>query len=175
MSINFLGIDKEHWDFLNSFANWVSAVGTVSAVVVSLWISLRQGRVALAVDAGTMDYTQSIEGQQISTSSYVAVRVFNEGQAPAQVTGIGWAYGERRRWQRCTFAEVPFIAGEGWTGNLPAILFLANRRNGGLTGSVGWRKPTGTIRSTGGIQCRRSRLRSLRPAGVSFEDLCVSR
>ena len=35
----FLGLSKAHWELFNSFSTWLSAIGTIAAVVVSLWLA----------------------------------------------------------------------------------------------------------------------------------------
>ncbi|MBG0881932.1 hypothetical protein H0X90_34595 [Burkholderia sp. 9775_39] len=77
MSINFLGLDKEHWDFINSFANWISAFGTVGAVVVSLWLAMRPERIALSVSAGIR--VVIIPGVQVPPARYITISAVNRG------------------------------------------------------------------------------------------------
>ena len=44
--------DQETWLFINSFAPWISAFGTIAAVIVALYLSIREKRVRLRVSAG---------------------------------------------------------------------------------------------------------------------------
>jgi hypothetical protein len=37
--MRFLGIDQDRWNFINSFAPWLSAVGTLAAVFMSLYLA----------------------------------------------------------------------------------------------------------------------------------------
>lgn len=45
-------VDEETWKFINTFAPWLSAIGsTLSAVATSLWLAQRDRRVKLSVRA----------------------------------------------------------------------------------------------------------------------------
>jgi hypothetical protein len=35
---SLFGIGKAQWELINSFSNWLSALGTIAAVVVSLYL-----------------------------------------------------------------------------------------------------------------------------------------
>lgn len=120
MSINFLGLDKEHWDFINSFANWISAFGTVGAVVVSLWLALRPERITLSVSAGIR--VVIIPGVQVAPARFITISAVNRGKRVAKVTGIGWAYGGRRRKNRRTLLQLPGDPRDGMSSPIPVLL-----------------------------------------------------
>lgn len=45
-------MDVEFWKFINTFAPWLSALGTIAAVVVSLYLARRDKSIRLEVSAG---------------------------------------------------------------------------------------------------------------------------
>ncbi|WP_153074976.1 hypothetical protein [Paraburkholderia bonniea] len=94
MAITFLGLDKEHWDFINSFANWIAAFGTVGAVIVSLWLALRPERVRLKVTAMIVVVTGG-PGGPAQWPRYVGITATNTGQRGARVLSVGWVYQDR--------------------------------------------------------------------------------
>ena len=44
---------KETWEFINSFAPWLSAIGTIAAVIVSLYFSKKDKLIKLRINVGT--------------------------------------------------------------------------------------------------------------------------
>jgi len=45
-------IDHNTWQFINSFAPWLAAIGTLLAVILSLYLARRDRNIRLTVDAG---------------------------------------------------------------------------------------------------------------------------
>ena len=43
---------KDTWEFINSFAPWLAAFGTVAAVIVSLYLARTDKRIRLAIYEG---------------------------------------------------------------------------------------------------------------------------
>jgi hypothetical protein len=83
--------DKETWKFINTFAPWLSAIGTFAAVVISLYLA-RQGKsVTLKITAGhRLMATPGIQGPY---PEYIAINIVNTGYRDAQITNIGWKVG----------------------------------------------------------------------------------
>lgn len=46
----------ECWKFINSFAPWFSAIGTISAVVVSLYIALSSRKISINISSDIFDF-----------------------------------------------------------------------------------------------------------------------
>ncbi len=44
--------DRSLWLFINSFAGWLSALGTIAAVIVALYLARRDSRIRLKVVVG---------------------------------------------------------------------------------------------------------------------------
>ena len=38
-------MDRATWQFINSFSSWLSAIGTVAAVIVALYLARRDKRI----------------------------------------------------------------------------------------------------------------------------------
>lgn len=86
----FLGIGKEHWALINSFAPWLSAIGTLSAVVVSLYLANRsQHSARLSVGLRIMIGPGSVEPYP----EFVVFKIVNHGARPLRITQIGWRAG----------------------------------------------------------------------------------
>lgn len=82
---------KETWEFINTFSPWLSAVGTLAAVLVSLYLAGRDKRIKLKVCAGyRLLVTQGLSSE---SSDYLAIQIVNIGHREAQITGIGWKVG----------------------------------------------------------------------------------
>ncbi len=83
--------DRDTWTFINSFADWFSAVGTVAAVVLAIYLARQDKRVRLRVSVG---YRLLVaHGQTEPPPGFVLIVVTNIGRREAQVTGVGWKTG----------------------------------------------------------------------------------
>lgn len=93
----FLGLSKTQWELINSFSNWLSAVGTIAAVVVSLWLATKASRLRCKASVGhRLVIEQGVTG---NIPEIVEFRIVNTGDRPFHVTGIGWRVGVSR-WRR---------------------------------------------------------------------------
>lgn len=120
MDITFLGLDKAHWDFINSFANWISAFGTVGAVVVSLWLAFRPERLSLKVTAGVR--VVIVPGAQGPLPRYITITAINRGRRLAKVTGIGWTFGGKSKRSRRDLFQMPGDQRDGMSSPIPVML-----------------------------------------------------
>jgi hypothetical protein len=80
--------DKEAWRFINTFAPWFSGLGTLLAVITSLWLALRASRLKLRVFPAIVKifYEDDIRSE---SPEFLQIRVVNHGRS-AVVAGIGW-------------------------------------------------------------------------------------
>jgi hypothetical protein len=85
----FLGLPQSQWQFINTFADWVSAVGTVAAVWVSLWLARGATRPKGRVSANVM----LLAGDGELSPHFLEISVGNVGDRPFTVTGVGWRVG----------------------------------------------------------------------------------
>jgi hypothetical protein len=93
----FLGLTKAQWELINSFSNWLSAVGTIAAVVVSLWFASRSMRPRAKVRVGHRLVIET--GARGKYPEILVFSIVNTGDRPIRITGIGWKLGVFR-WRR---------------------------------------------------------------------------
>jgi len=83
--------DRETWEYINTFAPWLSAVGTLLAVVVSLYFSRRTSQVKISLSAG---YRIEIgPGYKEPYPQYIFIKAVNTGARDVKITGFGWRIG----------------------------------------------------------------------------------
>lgn len=90
-NLTFLGLTKQHWDFINGFANWISAIGTVAAVIVSLYLATGATKPKARLSIGVrliITPRQNGEHEEI-----VAAKLVNMGDRPIHITSLGWQVG----------------------------------------------------------------------------------
>jgi hypothetical protein len=80
-----------NWQLINSFADWFSALGTIGAVIVALYLAGQDKRIRLRVSAGHRELVS--QGLKGPPPQYLTIRVTNVGHREVQVTGIGWRIG----------------------------------------------------------------------------------
>jgi hypothetical protein len=73
-------LDQEFWIFVNTFAPWLSAIGTILAVCVSLYLASTRTRVKIEALA-----TISIINEQ----RYFSIMIVNTGPFDVEITNIG--------------------------------------------------------------------------------------
>ena len=89
-------LDQETWRFINSFAPWLAAIGTVVAVITALYLARKEARIQLKVRA-LIRYVV-IAGTDLGPGpNYLSVEVSNVGQRTATVTHIYWKTGIFRK------------------------------------------------------------------------------
>lgn len=93
----FLGLSKPQWELINSFSNWLSALGTIGAVIVSLWLATRAIRLQCHASVGHRLIIES--GATGAIPEIIVFRIVNTGERSIRVTSIGWRVG-LLRWRR---------------------------------------------------------------------------
>jgi hypothetical protein len=82
---------KADWTFINTFAGWLSAVGTLLAVVVSLYLAMRDFRIRLRVNVGIRKLFVGAGTHNVEDApDFIIISVANVGRRPAKVTGLFW-------------------------------------------------------------------------------------
>lgn len=84
-------MDQESWRFVNSFAPWLSAVGTLTAVVVALYLSQRDRRIHLRVRA-SLRVRFFRDGGQGSGDRFVSINISNRGRRATSVTALAFKF-----------------------------------------------------------------------------------
>jgi len=64
----------EQWAFINTFAPWVSAVGTLLAVIVSLYISYSTRKISLKIYSDIYIFNEYEKDEE-----YIGIYVINTG------------------------------------------------------------------------------------------------
>jgi hypothetical protein len=104
------------WLFYNTFSGWASAMTTLLAVIVSLWLATRDNRVKLKVDASIVVLaTQGDDPKR--RQRYVSVAATNTGYGPVRVTGLFWQVG---LFKRKHFMQLP--PANPFSSQLPRVL-----------------------------------------------------
>ena len=100
---------------------WIASIGTVGAVITSLWLALYQTKIKLKVSAGHRLY---ITPGCNEPPDYCAIRVVNIGTRPAKITNVAWQVGNGKKKKQMvqifgfsTFDDVPKILQEGEEAN----------------------------------------------------------
>jgi hypothetical protein len=86
--IKFLGLSKSDWDFINSFANWASAIGSIAAAWVALHLANRIAKPRAKVQVG-IRITVGI-GETPPVPESILFKITNAGERNFRVTNIGW-------------------------------------------------------------------------------------
>lgn len=83
--------DEETWRFINTFAPWLSAFGTIAAVILSLYLARSDKRIKLDISAGHRIIV--IPGNKDYRPNYLYIHIVNIGHREVQIVNIGWKIG----------------------------------------------------------------------------------
>src|SRR5688572_29955936 len=87
--------DRATWQFINTFADWFAAAGTIAAVIVAIYLARRDKTVRLSINAGVrLIVTPGVKGPH---PEYLSITAVNIGHREAQITNIGWHVGLFKR------------------------------------------------------------------------------
>jgi len=84
-------MDVETWKFINTFAPWLSAIGTLSVVIISLYLARAEKPIKLEVRAGHRIMITPDQGGE--HPEYLFISAINKGHRIATITNIGWRIG----------------------------------------------------------------------------------
>ena len=84
---------REFWTFVNSFAEWFSAIGTIAAVITALYLARREGRPAVRVRAGM----RTLIASGLPRQEFVMLDVTNLGRREVRLTHLYWTTGILRK------------------------------------------------------------------------------
>ena len=110
--------------FINTFAPWLSAIGTLAAVVVSLYLASQGKRVKLNITVGHR--LMVTPGQGRPYPEYILISIINIGHKEVQITNIGWKVGFFKK-QRQHAIQV--IEQDGLSSPLPVWLKYGEQAN----------------------------------------------
>lgn len=127
-------MDKETWEFINSFAPWLSALGTIAAVITSLYLARRGDRITLKVTLGIRQVAVQGGGPEHGRE-LVWLNVTNLGRRAATITQLYWRPAPWRKrgaiWlapQNVYSSPFPITLVDGQTANYTLLVeeFCAN-------------------------------------------------
>lgn len=137
-------------ELISVIAESLTAIGTVGAVIVALWLANRQSRPALRVRACFVSMVTL--GQNVADSpEYFQISVVNAGYQDVVINGLQWTVGVIRKRHLIQIPELPPLAPrlphrlpprETTTFLFPKAEFLANfaklipARHSGLLGKL---------------------------------------
>lgn len=82
-------MDKETWRFINTFAPWLSAMGTLIAVITSLYLARRGDRLALKISLGVRMIAVRGGGPEHG-KEVIWLSATNVGRRAATITNLHW-------------------------------------------------------------------------------------
>jgi len=100
------------WEFVNTFAPWFSALGTIAAVVVSLYLVRARRPIKLEIRAGHRIIVGSVpEGKY---PEFLFINAINVGHRAANITNVGWKTGFLK-----TNHAIMFVQKDTYSSGLP--------------------------------------------------------
>lgn len=83
-------MDAETLAVWNVVGTWVASIGTVAAVITSLWLALHRDRVELRITVG---HRILIDSYFDTSDEYCYISIVNRGDRMVRITSIGWEAG----------------------------------------------------------------------------------
>ncbi|MDL2123807.1 MAG: hypothetical protein LWX51_12165 [Deltaproteobacteria bacterium] len=83
-------MDETTYKFLVVAGSWLAGIGSLTAVITSLWLSRRSNVIRLGIRA---KHVQLVTPGEKEAPDYVQVNIVNKGLRPAKITGVGWRIG----------------------------------------------------------------------------------
>lgn len=81
-------------EILNVIGTWISSIGTVGAVITSLWIANNGNKAKLKINA-TASYIIDTKSQD--KPLVCLINIVNIGKKPATITCVGWEVGRGKK------------------------------------------------------------------------------
>jgi hypothetical protein len=92
MEPTLFGIGKAEWELYNSFSNWLSALGTIAAVAISLHLARQSGKPRATVSVGHRIIVSSGNHHE-SPHEAIIFRIVNTGDRVIRITQLSWRVG----------------------------------------------------------------------------------
>ncbi len=89
------GVSPQKWEIINGFANWLSAIGTLAAVLVTLWLVRRQDRPRLKVFASVSSVWFAKNSPK--NRKYLIITAVNIADRPASIRYLSLKFGLLRK------------------------------------------------------------------------------
>ncbi|WP_294962005.1 hypothetical protein [Sulfurimonas sp.] len=81
-------------NILSVIGTWIAAIGTVGAVITSLWLASSNNRVKLKISAETNSLLSSNESGH---KEVCLIHIVNIGTRPIKINNIGWTIGKGKK------------------------------------------------------------------------------
>ena len=106
-------INMENYNIVNTYATIFAAIGTISAVIVSLYFAYSSRKISLKVSANIFIGTED-------NQEYILIRIINDGYRNVKISQfIAWQFG--------MFRKTNVMVGEKYISNqldaLPSVLY----------------------------------------------------
>lgn len=111
-------MDIDTWKFINSFAPWLAAMGTIAAVIVSLYLARRDRNIRLSVNAKICAIVE-IGGTPDDVEEVLVISATNIALRRARLTSFYWKCGYSRKH---TYIQLPPSTQDSNSTRLPADL-----------------------------------------------------
>lgn len=117
-----------NWPLINSFAGWLSAIGTLLAVIVSLYLARRDSRIRLKTSVGRRKIFTTGPAPPEGKDSII-IAVTNVGRRVTTVTGLFWknrlvrnAYAMQNPGRAPLSAQIPIRLQDGDEADFTVVL-----------------------------------------------------
>lgn len=113
------GVTAEQWGIINGFANWLAAIGTISAVIVSLYLSTKSGKRTATLSARLMLMAEL--GSE-THPAHIVFALVNTGDRTIYTDQIGWVVGRKEKkyfvqlFDRTLSHQMPLLQTSGVSG-----------------------------------------------------------
>lgn len=94
---------QSEWQFINTFAPWLSAFGTILAVVTSLYLASRKSKIKLEAHVGLRLIIG--RGDSAPFPQFLSFQITNVGGRPARISNIGWEVGFFKKDMPCKMLQ----------------------------------------------------------------------
>ncbi|WP_210014963.1 hypothetical protein [Pseudomonas palmensis] len=95
------GLTVEEWGVINGFANWLAAIGTISAVIVSLYLSTKGGKRNANLSVNLMLMAEQGSDHH---PEHIVYKLVNTGDRSFHPDSIGWVFGKKK--DRSSFIQL---------------------------------------------------------------------
>jgi hypothetical protein len=121
---------EDTYKILSIVGSWLAGIGSLAAVITSLWLARKESRIKLAV---TVKHMKVLTQGGKERPDYVNIKVVNLNIRPAKITNIGWEVGRFKNkvhflqlFGDSNSDQIPKVLNEGEEGNFMVPFRLRN-------------------------------------------------
>lgn len=108
-------------EVLNVIGTWLAGIGTIAAVVTSLWFARRENKIELAVK---VSHRQLVTRGQSEAPDLLRIHVVNKGVRPANIINLGWFVGRFKNKK-----HLVQLLGDAESDTIPKMLYEGEEAN----------------------------------------------